>query len=170
MKIRTDFVTNSSSSSFIIEKYKIPFEEREKVFEILNKLDILTPEDVMFCEYYREEYSKNDYIIEPEYDDNDIIRIYSHHDGRIDPELEKLLYKYGTSDFAFHLDVLEHIKQIYPERYKRYKDINFNSDSIEEMVYRQEKMDESKINQKGYKENFLKNFLKVEEEEKECEE
>ena len=55
------------------------------------------------------------------------------------------------------------------QRYKRYKDINFNSDSIEEMVYRQEKMDESKINQKGYKENFLKNFLKVEEEEKECE-
>ena len=81
-----------------------------------------------------------------------------------------MLYKYGTSDFAFNLDVLEHIKQIYPERYKRYKDINFNSDSIEEMVYRQEKMDESKINQKGYKENFLKNFLKVEEEEKECEE
>lgn len=169
MKIRTDFVTNSSSSSFIIEKYKIPFEEREKVFKILNKLDILTPEDVMLSEYERDIYNDNDFIIEPgEYDDN-IIRIYSQHDGAILPELEDILDKYGTDAYNFDLDVLDHIKQIYTERYKKFRDMFNDGYNLtvagSNYLYKKEK----KIKEKGYKEKLIKNFCRIDEEVKECE-
>lgn len=105
MKVRSDFVTNSSSSSFVICKDSLPNDIRDRVVSYIEThFEEATVEEMN--EYYEDcDFDSIYYLVGYKHSDNDMHIWVRRDESMCDDNIDDILYKYDNTSIEPKFDL-----------------------------------------------------------------